>query len=131
MTLTSRSLLAALSVSVIAVASAGAEVPTAADFAGCNMKAAEQVASDTASASPRTDLPRDATKLPSDVKPAPPRVSSPPPVGRPDTATVLKDPTGNTLSSDKDPQVEGMAADRASDKAYVAAYRACMRQRGF
>lgn len=131
MTLTSRSLLAALSVSVIAVAPATAEVPTVADFAGCNMKAAEQVAADSASASPRTDLPRDATKLPSDVKPAPPRVSSPAPAGRPDTATVRKDPTGSTLSSDKDPQVEGMAADRANDPVYVAAYRSCMRQRGF
>lgn len=35
------------------------------------------------------------------------------------------------ISSDKDPQVEGLAADRATDPAYVAAYRSCMRQRGF
>ena len=131
MSLGSRSLLAALAGLVMAAGPAAAEVPTAADFAGCNMKAAEQVAADAVSASPRTDLPRDATKLPSDVKPAPPRVSSPAPPGRADGATVSKDPTGATLSSDKDPQIEGMAADRAGDPAYVAAYRSCMRQRGF
>jgi hypothetical protein len=111
-------LIAVLIGSVVTVWPAGAEVPTAADFAACNMKAAEQAKADGASASPRTDLPRDATQLPPDA--------------RPKTGPgVLKDPTGQTLSSDKDPQIEGLAADRANDKVYVAAYRACMRQRGF
>ena len=113
------SLIAGAVLSVVAVWPAQAEVPTAADFAACNMKAAEESASDGVSASPRTDLPKDATQLPSDVK------------SKPDHAGVLKDPTGRTLSSDKDPQVEGLAADRAKNKAYVAAYRSCMRQRGF
>ena len=98
---------------------AQAEVPTAADFAACNMKAAQDSASDTASASPRNDLPKDATQLPPDAKPK---------AGAP---ISQKDPTGTTLSSDKDPQIEGLAADRANDKVYVAAYRSCMRQRGF
>lgn len=117
MNVKSRALVAALALSVVAAAPGGAEVPTAADFAGCNMKAAEQAAADSVSASPKTDLPRDATKLPPDARRQP--------------AQVLKDPTGSTLSSDKDPQIEGMAADRANDPAYIAAYRACMRQRGF
>jgi hypothetical protein len=103
-------LIAVVGLSAVAAWPVHAEVPTAADFAACNMKAADESASNAVSASPRTDLPRDATRLPADV---------------------VQDPTGRTLSSDKDPQVEGLAADRARDKAYVAAYRACMRQRGF
>ena len=96
-----------------------AEVPTAADFAACNMKAAEQSAAEGASASPRTELPPDATRLPADAK------------AKPAGAGVLQDQRGSTLSSEKDPQIEGLAADRAGDKVYVAAYRSCMRQRGF
>jgi hypothetical protein len=129
------SALAVLALSMTAAAPASADVPTAADFAGCNMKAAEQAASDTASASPRSDLPRDATRLPPDVKartgPRGDVQTAPPAAGKAGTSGVTQDPTGNTLSSEKDPQIEGMAADRASDPAYVAAYRSCMRQRGF
>ena len=132
MTRQTTSALAVLALSAIAAWPAAAAVPTATDFASCNMKAAEQAASDTASASPRSDLPRDATKLPPDVKsrsgPRTDAVTPPSPAGK---AGPTTDPTGNTLSSDKDPQIEGMAADRASDPAYVAAYRSCMRQRGF
>ena len=58
-------LFAGLALSVGVVWPAGAEVPTVADFAACNMKAAEEAASDAVSASPRTegapragDLPR-------------------------------------------------------------------------
>ena len=98
---------------------AQAEVPSATDFAACNMKAAEEAAAGAASASPRNDLPKEATQLPPDAKPK---------AGAP---VSQKDPTGTTLSSDKDPQIEGLAADRANDKVYVAAYRSCMRQRGF
>jgi len=109
----------AIALIFLAVSPAMAEVPTAADFAACNMKAAEESASNNASAAPRTDLPKDATQLPPDAKPK---------AGAP---MSQKDPTGTTLSSDKDPQIEGLAADRANDKVYVAAYRGCMRQRGF
>jgi hypothetical protein len=129
------SLIALIAVSAIA-APAYAEVPTVADFAACNMKAAEEAASDTASASPRTDrpaprrapdgiaggngsAPRGAVEMPSS------------PAGKAAAPGVKKDPTGKTLSSDKDPQIDGMAADRANDPVYVAAYRSCMRQRGF
>lgn len=86
-------LLAVLALSVVAASPVRAEVPTAAD---------------TASASPRTDLPKEATQLPADAR-----------------------PKAGTVSSDQDPQIEGLAAARAHDKVYVAAYRSCMRQRGF
>lgn len=112
-------LLTVLALSVVTAWPVHAEVPTAADFAACNMKAAEESASDTVSASPRTDLPKDATQLPADAK------------SKAGGAGVLPDPSGRTLSSDKDPQIEGLAADRANDKVYVATYRSCMRQRGF
>lgn len=113
MTLTIGSLLALSVIAVAAVSPVQAEVPAAADFAACNAKAAEDVKADAASASPRTELPKDATELPADAR------------------TQPADPTGRTLSSEKDPQIEGLASDRASDKVYVAAYRSCMRQRGF
>ena len=107
-----------LALSTLIAWPARAEVPTAADFAACNMKAAEEAASDAVSASPRTEGAPRAGQLPPDARPKPP-------------APVLRDPTGTTLSSDKDPQINGMAADRANDRAYVAAYRSCMRQKGF
>jgi hypothetical protein len=117
---------------------ARAAVPTAADFAACNMKAAEDVAADSASASPRSDPSSRAGQLPPDARPIPPTarprndIQTPPsPSGKAGSSPVLRDPTGATISSDKDPQVEGMAAERANDPVYVAAYRSCMRQRGF
>jgi hypothetical protein len=113
MKLATGALLALSLFGMLALAPAHAEVPTAADFAACNAKAAQDVKADAASASPRGDLPKDATQLP------------------PDTRTQQSDPTGRTLSSEKDPQIEGLDAARAGDKVYVAAYRGCMRQRGF
>ncbi len=127
--------LAVLALGTIAAWPVHAEVPTAADFAACNMKAAEGAAGDAASASPRT-APHPGGQLPPDARaqPGPPRhdVETPPSrSGKAAASGVPKDPTGATISSDKDPQVEGLAADRVNDQVYVAAYRACMRQRGF
>ena len=45
--------ISALALTAFAAWPASAAVPTVADFAACNMKAAESVASDAASASPR------------------------------------------------------------------------------
>jgi hypothetical protein len=118
-------LMIAIVLSMVTAWPVHAEVPTAADFAACNMKAAEQAAADSVSASPRTDLPKDATQLPPDARP---KAGGGGMAGSP---SMQKDPTGSTLSSDKDPQIEGLAADRANDKVYVATYRSCMRQRGF
>ena len=128
------SLIAAWTIVMVSGVPAAAAVPTVADFAACNMKAAQSAASDAASASPKTDLPRDATRLPPDVKRHDgPRGDVPavPPTEGKAGVSITKDPTGSTLSSDKDPQIEGMAADRVNDPVYVAAYRSCMRQRGF
>jgi hypothetical protein len=107
--------IAVLALGVLAAMPALAAVPTVADFAACNMKAAEEAAADRASASPRTESTPQAGKLPPDARPT----------------LQQRDPSGATISSDKNPQVDGMAADRAKDPAYVAAYRSCMRQRGF
>jgi hypothetical protein len=127
-----------LALGVFVVSPVAAAVPTVADFAACNMKAAEEAAADTASASPRTAQTPRAGQLPADARPVPqaetPRndVQTPPSAaGKAGASSVQRDPTGTTISSDKDAQVEGMAADRATDPAYVAAYRSCMRQRGF
>ena len=107
-----------LALSALIAWPARAEVPTGEDFAACNMKAAQEAASDAVSASPRTEGAPRAGQLPPDARPKAP-------------AQMLHDPTGTTLSSDKDPQINGMAANRATDPGYVAAYRSCMRQRGF
>jgi hypothetical protein len=119
MTPRTSALLTGLALVVATAWSVHAEVPTAADFAACNMKAADESASGSVSASPRTELPKEATQLPADAK------------TNPGGSGVPQDPSGRTLSSEKDPQIEGLAADRANDKVYVAAYRSCMRQRGF
>ena len=120
--MTRRGFVAITMLALGAACPAAAEVPTATDFAACNTKAAEDAKADGASASPRTDLPKDATEIPRDA-----RATS----AAPGALSGTRDPSGRTLSSDKDPQIEGLAADRAGDKVYVAAYRACMRQRGF
>jgi hypothetical protein len=103
----------ALSLTVLFTWPAFAEVPAPADFAACNLKAAEDAASDAVSASPRTDQAPRSGQLPADARVTPPSMQS------------------KTMSSDKDPQIDGLAADRANDPGYVAAYRSCMRQRGF
>ena len=113
---------------------AAAEVPTPADFASCNAKAAHETRTagvgrepgSTGSGSGRPDDARGGVPAASprtDVeikKPAP---------GAPPSGTT--DPSGKTITGSHNPQLEGMAADRAGDPAYVAAYRTCMRQRGF
>ena len=100
-----------------------AEVPAAQDFATCNAKAADE----TRTASRGSGRPDDArggepaASPRTDVKVTKPGGATREPV----------DPTGKTVTQARDPQVEGMAADRATDPRYVAAYRSCMRQRGF
>jgi hypothetical protein len=107
-------LLSGLALAVFATL-AHAAVPTADDFAACNMKAAEKADDTGGAASPGGDR----------QGPAPrPKMPGP-------TAGVTKDPSGKTVTDEHDPQIEGMAADRMHDPGYVQAYRACMRQRGF
>jgi hypothetical protein len=113
---------------------ARAEVPAAEDFATCNAKAADEAR--TASATPAAGQP---AGRPDDarggVPAASPRTDAPvtkPGAGPGGSASPsTTDPTGKTITGSNDPQLEGIAADRMHEPQYVAAYRSCMRQRGF
>jgi len=87
---------------------ADGQVPTATDFAACNLEALEGVRAGTASPTmgdrTRADLARAPTTNPPDV-------------------------TGTIKSSD--PQIHGMEAEGAKQATYQAAYRSCMRRKGF
>ena len=118
----------------VAAALAGAppargEVPATVDFATCNAKATDEAR--TASAAPDR---RDAQGRPDDARGGVPAASprtdpqvTKPGAERPQTT----DPSGKTITGSNDPQLEGIAADRMHEPQYVAAYRSCMRQRGF
>jgi hypothetical protein len=121
------------SLALIAVAAGvlNAAAPTPADFAACNVVAAEQVAADASPASPRTDSLEPDGRLPAPPASAPRNdIEMPPsPSGKAGAPSVTRDPTGNTVPGDL--PLGGLAADRINDRAYVAAYEACMRQKGF
>jgi hypothetical protein len=95
-------------VSLVFTRAAEGEVPTAADFAACNAEAPQAVKA--GSASPvvgdhaRADLARESS------------------------ATAAPRSAGVESS---DPQIHGMEAVGARDAAYQAAYRSCMRRKGF
>ncbi len=98
-----------LLVSVAAVRMVNGEVPTGADFVDCNREAPEAVR--TGAASPTTgDRARADTAR----------------------AETVRFPgfTGNVIES-SNPQIHGMEADGAKDATYQAAYRGCMRRKGF
>ena len=121
------------SLALIAVAAGvlSAAAPTPADFAACNVAAAEQVAADAPPASPRTDSLQPDGRLPAPPASGPRNdIEMPPsPSGKAGAPSVTRDPTGNTVPGDL--PLGGLAADRINDRAYVAAYEACMRQKGF
>jgi len=95
-----------LLVSVAAVRMADGEVPTDADFVDCNREAPEAVR--TGAASPTT----------ADTARA--------------RAETVRSPgfMGKVIAS-SDPQIHGMEAEGAKDATYQAAYRGCMRRKGF
>ena len=96
-------------VSLTPTGPADAQVPTAADIAACNREAPEAVKAGTAS--PTTgDLAR-AGNVRADITPS---------IG--DKTTVIES---------SDPQIHGMSAEGAKTAAYQAAYRSCMRRKGF
>ena len=80
--------------------------PNVSDIATCNSEA------EAAAGSPSA-LPRPA----------------PPPAPKPDAGTAT-DSTGQLITRPADPRLEGMAAARADDAAFRAAYRACMQRLG-
>ena len=103
MSRTKRSLVAVIVVSFAAAAiTAYAEIPTAADFAGCNAEAQAGVKAGTAAPTTK-DYMRAAAALTS--------------------SAVIPDSS--------DPQLVGMTAHDMKDAAYQAAYRTCMRKSGF
>jgi hypothetical protein len=100
-----------LLVSLAAARTAGGEVPTPADFAACNEEAPEAVRAGTAS----------------------PIVGDHVRAGRA-RATAMTPSSfafvGRAIAS-SDPQIHGMKAAGAEDATYQAAYRSCMRRKGF
>ena len=95
--------------SLTATRAAHGGVPTAADFADCNAEAPQVVKAGAASATTgdhaRADGARRSTTSP--TGPVGPVVHSP------------------------DPQIHGMQAEGAKSATYQAAYRSCMRRKGF
>jgi len=120
--LTIRTLGAAALVSALVMpfgSAARAAEPTLADIAGCNEQAAARTG---------------ASALPRAAAPAPSTTAGAPIVegdrDLPKRGTGEKsDPTGSIVTESADPLAKGMDAQRASDPAYRAAYRACMQTR--
>ena len=98
-----------LLVALAAPRTADGQVPTATDFAACNGEALEGVRAGTAWPTmgdrTRADLARAMTTNPPDF-------------------------TGKLIQS-SDPQIHGMEAEGAKQATYQAAYRSCMRRKGF
>ena len=139
---TSIAVLIALGATLGAALAVRAEVPAAEDFATCNAKAADETKKAAATALREM---RDGVKIENEgtdqakvvKEPIPPAVLATMQARQeyidriPESVDVNVDVEGKTVTQARDPQVEGMAADRANDPRYVAAYRSCMRQRGF
>lgn len=90
---------------------ADGQVPTAADFAACNDDAPRAVRAGSASPT-LNDIARADT------------VRGVAPASSPTTGT------GKAIES-PDPQIHGMSAEGARSASYQAAYRSCMRRKGF
>jgi hypothetical protein len=100
-----------LLVSLAATRTAGGEVPTVADFAGCNDEAPQAVKAGTASPTMGDRVRADSARAGA-------------------AARNSLDVMGKVVAS-SDPQIHGMAAEGAKDATYQAAYRSCMRRKGF
>jgi hypothetical protein len=106
-------------VSIVLSAAPAHAAPTITDFATCNAEAEDRTATGAPSA-----LPREAgagARLDASAESA-----AAAPATREGT-----DQSGTIVTSPANPQFEGMAAARANDSAYRAAYQSCMRRRGF
>jgi hypothetical protein len=100
-----------LLVSLAATLTADGEVPTAADFAACNNEAPEAVKAGTASPIPGDHVRADSARA----------------VG----ITMNSIDFTTRVIESSDPQIHGMKAAGAKDATYQAAYRSCMRRKGF
>ena len=109
-----RALVTAVTVSLAAVATTvSAETPTAADFAACNAEARAAVEAGTA-----TPTTKDYTHAEAARK------------GNATTAPSI-DSTRKVVPYSSDPQLVGMETEWTTAAPYQAAYRTCMRRRGF
>ncbi len=100
-----------LLVSLAATRTADGEVPTAADSAACNEEAPEVAKAGTASPTMGDHARADSA-----------RASA--------MTTNSIDFAGKIIES-SDPQIHGMEAEGARNATYQAAYRSCMRRKGF
>jgi hypothetical protein len=100
-----------LLLSLAATRTVDGQVPTAADFAACNEEAPQAVKAGTASPIMGDRIRADSARA-----------------GAMRTNSI--DFRGKVVES-TDPQIHGMAAESAKDATYQAAYRSCMRRKGF
>jgi len=100
-----------LLVSLAATRAADGEIPTAADFAVCNDEAPEAVKAGTVSPIMGDHVRAETAR-----------------VGAMTISSI--DFTSRVIES-SDPQIHGMKAAGAKDATYQAAYRSCMRRKGF
>jgi hypothetical protein len=96
-------------VALAAPRTADGQVPTAADFAGCNAEALEAVKAGTSSPTKGDHVRADRARA---------------------VTTKSVDFTSTVVQS-SDPQIHGMEAEGAKEATYQAAYRSCMRRKGF
>src|SRR5262245_48274526 len=101
-----------LSVFVVLAAAlaAHAQIPTAADHAACNDEAPQAVKAGTVSPTKSDRVQADSARAAATARPG--------------------DGAASPIQS-SDPQIHGMSADGAKEAGYRAAYRSCMRRRGF
>src|SRR5688572_9712334 len=126
----------ALVVTLTAIAWSAADAqkqPNVSDIATCNNEA--EAAAGTPSALPRppeTVQPR-TSQLPEARGGVPVASDKATPPAAPSGAAVggSTDSTGQLITRPADPRLEGMAAARADDAAFRAAYRACMQRLGY
>ena len=100
-----------LLLSLAATRTVDGEVPTAADFAACNEEAPQAVKAGTASPITGDHVRADSARAGA-------------------MATNSTEFAGKVVES-SDPQIHGMEGDGATNAAYQAAYRSCMRRKGF
>ena len=85
------------------------EVPTATDFAACNEQAPQTIRAGTTSPTPRDHLRADSAR----------------------GGITTTNSFTSTIVASPDPQIHGMDAAGAKNPEYQAAYRSCMRRKGF
>jgi hypothetical protein len=105
----------ALALSVFIVLAAArttdGQIPTAVDFAACNSEAPQAVKAGTVSPTTSDRVRADGARAAA--------------------ANTRSGDDAATFVQSSDPQIHGMSAKGAKDAGYQAAYRSCMRRKGF